>query len=173
MSNELSKLIFQEWKTLLSKKDRSFSYVESNFEELFQQLKDSGVDFNEAHSLLPGAIKAHQPHISLARKVYQNIKKFGGEGSSYTEKEFIEKWNEDIANKGSSAFFSIYPVDKPVVKEEPKMYGKLTLKEHRQQLDYLKQFPVLNTSSLEKNLNSDLYNPLDDMKNILGGEDNE
>lgn len=165
-------LVFEEWKALLTKKDRSTNFIESNFEELFEELRRAGASFEEAHAILPRAVKAHLPSPSLVKNVYKNIKfKPGVIGTS--EKEFSDRWCDDITSKGSSAFFNIYPLDKPQVAEEPKIYGSLTVKEHRQQRDYLSQFPVLNTAALEQQLNSNMYNPLENLENILGGENNE
>jgi len=171
MNNNLE-IIFEEWKANLRSKDRSAVAVSSNFEELFEELKKAGITFDEAHGLLSKAIKAHQPDNGLAKNVWKQFKHNPKIGC-YSEKEFIDRWNSDIASKATEAFFSLYPREKIKDPEdsEPKVYGNMSAKEYKAQRKYADQYPILNTAALEKKMLLESYNPLEDIKNILGDED--
>lgn len=165
-------LIFEDWKASLKTRDRSANAVVGNYEDLFEQLRAAGATFADVHPMLQKAIKAHQPPPGLARNTYKTMKT-NPKISSYTEKEFIDKWNQDIADKATNTFFSVFPVPKNKDQEddEPKVYGNMSAKEYRAQRRYSDQFPVLNTEELEKRVLSGSYNPLEDIKNILGKKD--
>ena len=90
-----------------------------------------------------------------------------------TEKEFIDQWNQDIADKCSAAFFAIFPIEKPKDPDddgEPKVFGNMSAKEYAAQRRYADQFPVLNTEELERRMRESMnsYNDLN-IENILGG----
>src|SRR5271165_7128829 len=97
-------LIFQEWNASLKSRDRSKAAVPSNFEELFEKLKNSGVAFDDAHALLPRAIKAHQPIPAVARNSYKKIKSLAIRFDK-SEKEFTDEWNKSIEDVGTQVFF--------------------------------------------------------------------
>lgn len=175
MSNSNLDLIFEEWKANLKQKDRSAGAVTGNFEELFDELKRANATFDEAHSVLPKAIKAHQPAPSLARNIYKSSKS-NPKVAGTTEKEFIDRWNEDIESKGTAAFFDLFPRPKLDTDDdgEPKVYGQMSAKEYRAQRRYADSFPVLNTEALERAMvRGDSYNPLEDpdLEDILGDKD--
>lgn len=163
-------LIFTEWKASLKTRDRSKDAVFGNFEDLFEKLRSSGASFEEAHSLLPKAIKAHQPTPGLARSIYKNLK--ASHKTSDSEKDWIDQWNQDIADKATNAFFSSFPLPKNKDDDdEPKVYGNMSAKEYRAQRRYADQFPILNVEELERRIQVDTYNPLDDVDTILSGKD--
>ena len=172
MNSNSFDLIYEEWKANLRSKDKSAGSVSSNFEELFEELKKAGITFDEAHDILSKAIKAHQPPLALAKNTYKACKSNPKIGC-YSEKEFIDRWNDDIASKATEAFFSLYPREKIKDPEdsEPKVYGNMSAKEYKAQRKYADQYPILNTAALEKKMLSESYNPLEDIKNILGDED--
>ena len=162
-------LIYEDWKASLKTRDRSAGSVSSNFEDLFEKLRSAGATFAEAHPMLPKATKAHQPPPALAKATYRNLRS-NPKIAIYSEKEFIDQWNQDIADKATNAFFSVFPVPKNKDQEddEPKVYGNMSVKEYKAQRRYSDQFPVLNTEELEKKMLSGSYNPLDDIEDILG-----
>ena len=166
-------LILEEWISGLKNRDRSAPAVESNFEELFDSLKRANASFDEAHALLPKAVKAHLPPPGLARNTYKHIKN-SPKASGLTEKEFIEAWNKDINDKGTNAFYSVFPRPKEDDDEdpEPKVYGSMSVKEYKLQRRHADQFPILNTEELEQKMLSGSYNPIEDIANILGKKDN-
>lgn len=174
MSNSNLDLIFEEWKANLRHKDRSAASVTPNFEELFEELKKADATFDEAKALLPKAIKAHLPHPSIAKNNYK-VSKTNPKFAHMSEKEFIEQWNQDIGDKGTSAFFDIFPRPKvdPDDDGEPKVYGQMSAKEYRAQRRYADSFPRLNTEALERALVSQTYNPVEDLENILGDNDGD
>lgn len=169
MSSNNKDLIFDEWKASLKQRDRSAPAVANNFEELFNELKRANISFDEAHSILPKAIKAHLPGAALAKHIYKSSKtqpKYAG----MSEKEFVDKWNDGIADTATSTFFEIYPRAKVDTDDdgEPKIYGQMSAKEYKAQRRYADSFPRLNTELLEQTMVSNTYNPLDDIENILG-----
>jgi len=171
--NNVLELVMQEWVASLKTKDRSAANVTPNFEELFEKLKNSGASFDEAHELLPKAIKAHQPVAGLARKQYKMLKQKVFDFDK-TEKEFTDEWNKSIDDKGTAAFFEFFPLPKLDEDGEPKVYGNMSAKEYKAQRRYAEQFPILDTTELEKRMNEREYNlDIEDMlKHVLGEDSN-
>lgn len=163
-------LVFDEWKASLKERDRSAGAVSGNFEALFDELKKSNATFEEAQAYLLRAVKAHQPTPGLAKSIYRTTAKTNAKTAAYSEKEFIDKWNQDIHDAGTNAFFDIFPRAKvdPDDDGEPKVYGHMSAKEYRAQRKYADSFPRLNTEALERALIHQTYNPMDDLENILG-----
>ena len=174
MINSNLSLIFDEWKANLKSRDRSSNAVTGNFDELFETLKRSNATFEEAHAILPRAIKAHLPHPAVAKTIYKNSKS-NPKVAHYTEKEFVDQWNQDIADKGTASFFDVFPRPKIDADEdgEPKIFGQMSAKEYRAQRRYAEQFPRINTEALERALVSNTYNPAEDYQNILGEDDGD
>lgn len=170
MTTSNLELILEEWIANLKNKDRSASYVESNFEEFFETLKRSNATFEEAHELLPRAVAAHQPSSFLIKRTYKFLKSEGR--ADGTEKEFAEVWTKDIAEKGSSALYSVFPRPKNPDEEdedpEPKVFGSMSAKEYKLQRRHADSFPILDTEELERKMLSGTYNPIEDIANILG-----
>ena len=172
MSDNVFELIVEEWEANLKQRDRSAAAIDGNFEEVFESLHAAGASFDEARALLPRVIKAHQPSTAVARNTYKCTKS-SPRGSYFTEKEFIDQWNKDIADKGTSAFYSIFPRPKKKDEDddgEPKVYGNMSAREYRAQRRHADQFPILNTEELEKKMLSGTYNPMEDIANILGNK---
>lgn len=172
MNKSNLELIFDEWKANLKQKDRSSVAVSGNFDELFEELKRGNATFEEAHAILPKAIKAHLPAPAVAKMVYKNGKT-NPKIACYSEKEFMDQWNQDITDKGTSSFFDIFPRPKVDSDDdgEPKIYGQMSAKEYRAQRRYADSFPRLNTEALERALVTQTYNPMNDLENILGDDD--
>jgi len=172
MSKTNLDLIFDEWKANLKQRDRSAAAVTANFDELFEELKRADATFDEAHSILPKAIKAHLPPPAVAKTIYKNGKS-NPKIAHYTEKEFVDQWNQDITDKGTASFFDIFPRPKTDTDDdgEPKVFGQMSAKEYRAQRRYADSFPRLNTEALERALITQTYNPMDDLENILGDDD--
>lgn len=164
-------LIFQEWQASLLTKDKSKGAV--HFDEIFEKLKNTGMSFEDAHALLPRVVKAHQPTSSVARNSYKKLKSLV-KNFDKTEKEFIEDWNKSLEDKGTNSFFDFFPLPRLDDDDEPKVYGNMSAKEYRAQRKYADQFPIMDTTELEKRMreqNHDL--DIEDMlKNVLGDEDN-
>ena len=169
MSTDNFDLIFDEWRANLKYKDRSSASVETNFESLFDTLKSSGASFDVAHTILAKAIKVHQPPIGLARNVYKNAKATN-KTSGQSEKEFIDQWNQDIADKATAAFFLVFPRPKNTDEDdgEPKVYGNMSAKEYKTQRRFVEQFPILDTEELERKILKGTYNPMEDIALELG-----
>ena len=163
-----------EWTASLKSRDRSRKSVRPNFEELFQRWKDLGASFDDVYeTLLPKAIKAHQPVASVARATYKSLK--SKTSIDKTEKEFIDEWNDSIEATGTEAFFEFFPAMPIDHDPEPKTFGSMSATEYKAQRRYADQFPTLDTAALikqwreqqEYNLSTD-----DILENILG-DDNE
>jgi hypothetical protein len=108
-------LIFKQWETSLPTRDRSWPYVQSNFEELFETLKESGLEPAHAHDYVAKAVKAHSPDRGLIKFQYKKTKAINPRVG--TEKEFEDNWIAGIASKANVAFFNVYP--QQMVKKEP------------------------------------------------------
>jgi hypothetical protein len=173
--NKAIELIFAEWKASLKSRDRSQKSVRPNFEELFQRWKDTESSFDELYeNWLPKAIKAHQPVASVARNSYKKFKQIIPRFDK-TEKEFLEEWNQSIEDTATEAFFDFFPAPRLDEDNEPKVYGNMSAKEYRAQRRYAEQFPVLDTTELEKRWQDQQYNlDIEDLlKNVLGSDKDE
>jgi hypothetical protein len=171
MTKDNAMLIFERWRVSLRSRDRSKGAVSGNFDELFEELKKDGVDFNTAYAILPKAIKAHQPAPFLARNMYKELKLVAK--IKVDEKEFIENWNQSISDKGTESFFSFFDF-KEEEPEEPLVYGNMSAREYRAQRKYAESFPILDTSELEKRFNSVVESSLadEDILNVFGAGSN-
>lgn len=169
-------LIFDEWKASLKQKDRTREAVSGNFEELFHNLRVGGATFERAHVFLAPAIKAHQPPPALARITYKNAK-HNPKLAALSEKEFVDQWNNDIADKGTNAFFDVFPRPKDPEEldedPEPKVFGSMSAKEYKAQRRHADDYPVLDTAELERRMLSGSYNPEEDIAQILGNKDKD
>jgi hypothetical protein len=102
-------LVFERWKASLRNRNKSTEHVVSNFDELFDDLSKEGATFDEAHAILPTAIKAHQPAPSVIRS-YWKLTKSRTKNFDTPEKEFAEKWCGDIADMATNAFYNSFPI---------------------------------------------------------------
>ncbi len=162
-------LIYEKWKASLREKDRSREFVSSNFDELFDAFNSAGATFEEAHSYLQQAIKVHSPSPGLAKATWKMVKN-SPTNSELTEREFMDGWLKDIADKATNSFYHVYPLPKDKDDDpEPKVYGSMSAKEYKLQRKHADSYPVLDTEDLERRLKSDAYNPVED---ILGEDDN-
>jgi hypothetical protein len=161
-------LIYEKWKASLREKDRSKDFVSTNFDELFDVLNSAGATFEEAHAFLPQAIKVHLPSPGLAKATWKLVKN-NQNNLEVSEKEFIDSWHKDIGDKATNSFYHIYslPEDKDE-DPEPKVYGNMSVREYKLQRKHAESYPILDTEELERRLQSETYDPAED---ILG-EDN-
>lgn len=146
--------IFQEWTASLGQQ-RSLAKdsVESNFAELFSDMQAAGATFEEAHSFLNKAIKAHSPNQSIMKTIWQKNKAYY---DSFDD--FQERWLKSINNKATAMFFEHFPRPqsedekrrKAEAKQPPKKFGPLTEKEHREYQDYVGQFTPFTTEEIEE-----------------------
>lgn len=157
MPNPIHDLLFQKWKASLPNRDRSKEAVRINFEELFSDLQAEGMVFEEAHTLLPKAIKAHYPtssHVKNAWKKWKHLGKWDN------EKVFEEEWCQDIANKAEAAFFEIFPLKttappKVVKVEEPKQHGNMSAQEYKMMREYAESIPNFDFSAIPEPVKDD------------------
>jgi hypothetical protein len=170
-------LVLERWKSSLSKKDRSIKSVPANFDELFEELRKDGTDFDIAHDIMEQAIKAHLPNAALAKKIYK-LKKSDPKMQK-SEHEFIEDWKRDITDLATESFYAFFSIKKSAAAgktdpedAEPKVYGNMSAREYRLQRRHADSFPVLDTAELEKRMAAMMQNPLvEDLMNVLGNED--
>lgn len=158
-------LIFRQWVASLQSRDRSREAIRDNFDDLFHSLKNEGLTLEGAYEYLDKATKAHQPNASIVRSVYRRLKAAGR--AFVPEEEFHEIWCKDIADKANASFFEVFPVD---VKEEedPIIFGNMSLKEYKAQRRHAEQYPRLDLEELERRMTSGNYNPVDDIKKLVG-----
>lgn len=146
-------LIFERWKADLKNKDRTIDAVYGNFEELFNDLRVANATFQEAHSYLANAIKAHLPPSSLIKNTYRKIKSSPSMWA-VSEKDFTDKWNGDISDFATNAFHDTFPLPKEQEDDGgPKVYGnnKITEREYRLLRSHANQFESIDLKSLEVN----------------------
>lgn len=161
-------LIYERWKASLREKDRSKDFVSSNFDELFDAFNSAGATFEEAHSYLAQAIKVHLPSPGLAKATWKIVKN-NPNNSGATEKEFVDGWHKDISDKATNSFYHIYPLPEDKDEDpEPKVYGSMSAKEYKLQRRHADSYPILDTEELERRLQSETYDPVED---ILGEDD--
>lgn len=170
--SKVLELALVEWIANLKSRDRSRKNVRPNFEELFQKWKDLDASFDDLYeTLLPKAIKAHQPLPSVARSTYKSLK----DKIDKSEKEFVEEWNSSIEGTGQEVFFEFFPATTLDKDDEPKVYGNMSVTEYKAQRRYADQFPTLSTDELVKQWRSQQEYNLDvedTLENVLG-DDNE
>jgi len=162
-------LIFEKWKASLQEKNRKRDGVTSNFDELFDEFNSASATFEEVHAYLQPAIKVHLPAPGLARAQWKLMKN-QPVNSEMSEKEWIEGWHKDIADKATNSFYHVYPLPEEKDEDkEPKVYGSMSAKEYKLQRRHADSYPVLDIESLEQGLQVGAYNPVED---ILGEDDN-
>ena len=166
MSNNAD-FIFERWKASLRSKDRSKHAVAGNFDELFEDLKKEGIDFNAAHVILSKAIKAHLPPSGVARHTYKLLCK--NPNFAKSEKEFIEDWHQGIADTASDSFYAFFKIREEDVEDDgPKIYGNMSAREYAKQRHYADSIPKLDTRELERQWKEAVYNSEEDLLNVLG-----
>ena len=163
-------LIVQQWKVSLVERDKSKGAVQRNFEELFDNLKMEGMDFETAYNLLPKVIKAHYPSSSYVKNAYKKWKYLNKWAN---EKELEEQWHQDIDNSAQVAFFNVYPIEvksspkEPDPPKEPTIFGNMTAEEYKVQREYAESWPRVDMTELEKRIN-DEYDPMDEVDYLFG-----
>ena len=171
-SNNTLDLVLQEWVASLKNRQRGKDHVRPNFEDLFDKLKRAGATFDEAHEILPRAVKAHLPPRSVAKNLYKKLKLIPTFDKS--EKEYVDEWNKSIEDTATQVFFEFFPLERLDDDNEPKVYGNMSAREYRAQRRYADQFPVIDTTELEKRMHNREYNlDIEDLiKTVLGEDDN-
>ena len=167
MSTNKLDLVYEKWKSSLHEKPKKMEFVSSNFDELFDELNSAGATFEEAHAYLQPAIKVHLPSAGAARATWKLVKN-NPANYDLPEKEFIDRWHKDIADKATNSFYHIYPLPEDDEDKEPKVYGNMSAKEYKLQRRHADSYPILDIEELEQDLLSDAYNPVED---ILGEDD--
>lgn len=162
-----SDLIFQQWVASLSGRDKTRNAIQGNFDDLFRALKAEGLSTETAYEYLSKAIKAHEPNAALIKNVHRRIR---AKGVNLSENEFAETWCKDIADKANAVFFELFPVETKKLEDEdgPIIYGSMTAKEYKAQRQHAEEYPRLDTAELEKKLLSPDYNPVADIKDVIG-----
>lgn len=170
MSSNKLDLIFERWKAGLQSKKRSREHVNSNFDELFDQLKNAGATLDEARAILPNATKAHQPTPQTAKFIWNNMRRqpqFAG----VTENEFTSDWNKFIADSAANSMFAFFPITDGADDDgTPKVYGdgKISSREHARMTAHSDCFEMLDVQEIEK---QDRVISEEEMMDILGGKD--
>lgn len=145
MSDPKFQLIFEKWKASLRDRDRSAEFVTSNFDDLFDELSRAGATFDEAHEIMPMAVKAHQPSSGLIRQVWK-LTKTRLKTFDLSEKEFAEKWCGDIADQAVNSFHNSFQMQMP--QPEGFSAGKISDKEYKLMRQHADHFKQLDLSSL-------------------------
>lgn len=174
-SNKAIELILAEWIASLKSRDRSAKSIRPNFEDLFERWKLQDASFDDLYDVyLPKAIKAHYPVSSVIKNTYLSLKT-NVRGFKKSEKEFSDEWLKGIDDIATEAFFQYFPAPVIDVDDGPKVYGSMSAKEYNLQRRYIEQFPILDTTELEKQWKQEREMlDLDDLlKNVLGNQDED
>lgn len=161
-------LVLEKWIASLASKDRSNKSVPGNFDELFEKLSKTDATFEYVHDdILPKAIKAHLPNAGLARAVYKRCKDF----TEHSEKEFIDSWHKSINDAATESFYSFFKLK--AEEDQPKRYGNLSLRDHRQQQRYVESFETLDINEIEARIQEIANMDVQEILNVLGHTDGE
>lgn len=167
--NKTAELILEKWIASLKTRDRSKKATPDNFDEFFAELKKADVSFDDAHNLLPIAVKAHLPKKAVIKNTW--IKHTVLHGIYKNSDEFAEEWNDSIKNTATDAFFSNYPLKINDDDDgEPKVYGNMSVKEYRLQRKYADAFPRLDTDDLIRQM-KERKSLIGDLDGALGDKD--
>jgi len=143
-------LIFDRWKAALSTKNRKRENTPSNFDELFEALRNAGATLEEARDICPEAIKAHQPTASTAKFVWNSVRN-SSQFAGVTQAEFITDWNKDIADTATSSMYVFFPIpDGGDDDGEPKVHGKMSSREHALQSAHADSFEMVDFDEVDK-----------------------
>jgi hypothetical protein len=172
---KVAEIILDKWRAALKLKDRSKDHVASNFEELFNELREAEVTFDVAREVLPLAVQAHYPPVAIRRRTYEGVKNL----VKVSEKEFIESWLKSIKDTATNIFYEVYPPplsSRVKVNNVAEQKPAMSKKEYQSMRRYADSFPILDTSELEKTLSNNQYNPFNeenDFEDVLGEGDGE
>lgn len=165
-----AKLILDRWKADLTKMDRHFESVASNFDELVQNMYLAEVPFELAEENINAAILEHYPSNRIAKAVWK-----GAKAKKQTDRDFggyLTEWKEAINKEGKRVFYGRYklPSDE-TVKENTKTSGSMSQKEYRTQRRYAESFPILDTSKIEVKIKGKIKEMEDDFLTAAGEDD--
>lgn len=125
------------WKLSLVSKDKTIDNVESNFDEIFNDLYSLDLDYESALGFLQSIIEAHIPPQSVCKSVY---KRSSFKGLSLHE--FSEGWKKRIVDIGNTVFTSYFQPEKPKVKKRI-TFGNMDPEEYARQRAYADSYPRL------------------------------
>ena len=169
-SEKKADLIFEKWTIELRNKDRSMANVSKNFDELFNQLFEAGIEFDVVHPMVEIVAKRHYPQDRIARRTYDDLERKTG----ITYKEFMDTWCKEIKDKAFESFYAFFSND--VQTTEEKKFGSMSVKEYRLQRKYAESFPEITFEELqdrmrkiEIDLTKNLDLPEDDDGSHSGG----
>lgn len=137
-----ARLIFDKWKADLVKKDRRWSKVAENFDELFFDMYNSDIPFDEAHEYIKDAAAAHSPTMTVAKRTFNSMKSRLGKDFQ----EFYKDWRESIGSHATSSFFNWFSIDSK--KKEDMTFGNMSPQEYAKQREYVKQFPQVDLKKI-------------------------
>lgn len=143
-----ARLILERWVAELPKKDRSKGSLASNFEELFEDLSDASIPFDDAHDIMKEAIKHHYPSKSVAKFTFKNVKRDPNQSFD----EWLDGWKKLIDNEATQAFYAFYKVDGENKEKKEKKYGNMSVQEYSKQRKLADSFPTIDTDELQASI---------------------
>jgi hypothetical protein len=141
-------LILERWQASLNNKKKDREHIQSNFDELFEQLRTASATLGEAKELLKDAIKAHLPPTSTAKFTWNSVKNLP-KYSGVTRDEFIEGWHKDIIDKATNSMYLFFPIPTSEEEDEPKVRGKMSSREYALQRAHADSFEMLEVQELQ------------------------
>lgn len=161
---KVAKLIFDQWKSDLSNKDRSSKNMYNNFDELFYSMNMSDVIFDVAHDYLKQAVHAHTPTKFVAKRVYSNLK----HQLDKTFEEFSEDWREHIKDTANQAFFAWYSIEG--TSNEERQFGQMSPREYSMQRKDVERFPHVDLADVLRQQKEMMSEDFEDLE-VPSGDD--
>jgi hypothetical protein len=140
--------ILKKWSVELKEKDRTYSNISSNFDELFYELWRHSIPFQEVEKVIKDAVAAHMPNAVVAKMTFKKLK--SSAKFPVDEQEFMKNWKKDINDKAYQSFYAIYDIDGESEQEDKPQFGSMSAREYRVQRKYANSFPLVDLKALEQ-----------------------
>ena len=143
-SERKASLIIEKWTADLRSKDRKYTAVSGNFDELFSKLHEADLDFDLIHPMIDYIAKKHYPPEFTARKTYDKQEK---QLKNLSYREFLDNWHKEIKEKALESFCAFFQHE--VQTDEEKKYGSMSAKEYNAQRKYAESFKAITFEELQ------------------------
>jgi len=143
---KLAKRLFDQWKVNIkrkSSKERGWSSVETNFDELFFELHKYEIPYELAEKYIHEAALVHMPTYMVVENVWKSMK---AKHPGLDKKQWLDDWKTGIGEMAQASFFNWYqPVEEKV--ETPT--GGMDAQEYARQRRYADKFQAITPAELK------------------------
>lgn len=143
---KLAKRLFDQWKSGIkrkSSKERGWSHVEANFDELFFELHKYDVPYEMAEIYIHEAALVHMPTYMVVENVWKTMK---ARNPGLDKKQWLDDWKEGIVEMSQISFFNWYQPTETKV-ETPT--GGMDAQEYVKQRRYADKFQAITPAELK------------------------